>query len=94
MEEPSSISLTSLSPDRDFFDNLLAAAVSEGDIYGFFSLLGNVGKKLGMVKSKIGQPGGIDTPVNFCEEEEVEENLIDCYRIHHYEHVGDQKQQK
>ena len=47
-----------------------------------------------MVKSKIGQPGGIDTPVNFCEEEEVEENLIDCYPIHHYEHVGDQKQQK
>lgn len=49
-----------------------------------------------MVKSKIGQPGGIDTPVNFCEEEEEEqekeENLIDCHPIHHYEHVRDQKQ--
>ena len=49
-----------------------------------------------MVKSKIGQPGGIDTPVNFCEEEEEEEEeiLIDCCPIHHYEHVRDQKQQK
>ena len=62
----SSISLISLKPDN-FFINLFGDEDSVGDKGGLFSTFGNVGKKFGIVKSKIGQPTGIDTPENFCE---------------------------